>query len=1147
MAKVFRLYDIQGNNTIVDWQNSILYGSTAIEQIKDPDGATAGKEITSIPSPFARIDLIKTAFREVVERANKNPNDKDYLPLDAGNVNCDPKYKHGSIYHKMVSETLDVAQIFFDFEKHSKNFEIIVWDREKDLDKYSIFGKTLKRYLESDATKDANGKEPYNFSKFKRMYLLNYIGKDRPSQMNIIGATSPATLFFSSANNLSYVTNNVSFGQDKPFDSSYNALFYRDFEFVKYLYSFRVAYPGFNIDFPELDNYLGNSNFQSNCYKKLSEPKKDQIDVLSASSISEYETIAVGKNDTFEILGRPFHKKPNITNWKSDFEIKSDLYKDGKKPLVLPVEKGNTYENHRYTTDRWGKDNKAEYYNPTPWVNRTLPNEGTTYPYLTISDFLQNNIVHMPYKLNDESFYSGGYNGAEDSFLLPLKDTFFRFFTVKDLQGEVDGKKMFEFVTLSGGIKVILRIPIQKGFIEYSRAYFESSSLANDNDIANDNDGKLFDKKFGLGLLPLITFPENVKKHYRIAVFDKGQRDTKLTCYNGTTPIAEEAHIVRDSKDIEMNECSKEAYVITENFDRINVLVGETQGVIVPKFQLKNGNKIYTFAIDFGTTNSHIEYGFVTSAGTTPSNPNSFNIPLGEKQLHRLHTLYADRDINGAFEHNFIPDTIADKDDFTFPMRTVFAEWNQNNRSEKMHALANGNIPFLYEKDIFPEAYNEARTELKWRGEEENSLVELYLENIFLLLRNKVALNGGNLEATKIIWFYPASMDTGKFDNFNGYWKKYYKKYFCDNDTVVDENLITISESAAPFRYYKRKKGAKSEVVTIDIGGGTTDVYIVENDKPAMLLSFLFASSAIFGDGGIGGETRWDSDSNGFVQRYYNEFVNILDSCGLSDLVATLGQIEKRHNSPDIVAFLFSLIGNKKVNDNGALDFLTKLSNNKNLKYVFIVFYGAILYFIAKSMKAKGLKRPLTLAFSGNGAKTLRVLSSNNNTIGQFAKLIFDGVYNENGTRLDIIFEDEPKKATSKGGILNSKAETPADIKPIKFTLIGDDMNSTPTGDVKFDQITEDIQEQIVNSGVEFIDFLFQLHENNDEFLTSSLSANDSIIEQVKEICSDRVELSQSLKAALSHKRGNKKVEETLFFYPLIGVLHELAQKVIET
>lgn len=1143
MAKVFRLYDIQGNNNIVDWQKSILYGSTAIEQIKDPEGATAVKEITSIPSPFARIDLIKTAFREVVERANKNPNDKDYLPLDAGSCFCAPKYRQGSIYHRMVSETLDVAQIFFEYSKQSNNFEIIVWDRDKDLDQNSIFGKTLKRYLESDGTKDTNGKEPYNFSKFKRMYLLNYKGKDKTSQMNIVGATSPATLFFSSANDLSFVTNNVNFGQDRPFDDSFLALFDRDFEFVKYLYAFRKSYKGFNVDFPEWDNYLGNKAFQTNCYAKLTQDKKEKIDEISEISISNYESIKVGeKNEnTLEILGKPFHQKTNRIDWKSDFEIKSEIY-SGLKPLVLPVEKGNTYEDLRYTTDKWGKENKAPYYDNTLWVNRSLPNDGSLYPYLTVSDFLQSNIICIPYKLNDESFFNGGYsntNPEEVSYLLPLQNTFFNFFNVKDLQSEICGKKMFEFVPIASGIKVYLRIPIQNGYIEYTRNYFLSSKLATVNDVSIDNNGTVIEKKIGLGVLPLVTFPENVKKHYRIAVFDKGERDVRLTCFKGSNPIPHDAHVVREVKDLEMSECSKEAYVITDNFDRISVSVDDVQGIIIPRFKKTNGNKIFTFAIDFGTTNTHIEYGFTTSSDSRLSNSDTFKIPYTEKQLHRLHTLYADRDINRAFEHYFIPDTIGDKDDFSFPMRSVFAEWNKNNRNEKMYTLANGNIPFLYEKDIFPENYNVARTELKWRGEDDDILVELYLENLFILLRNKVVINGGNLEATKIVWFYPASMDTGKFDNFKNYWVKYYEKYFGTNTSA---NLITITESAAPYLYYKYKKG-KNDVVTIDVGGGTTDAYIVENGKPTMLLSFLFASLAIFGDGGIGGETRWDSDNNGFVQRYYKEFVEILNSCKHDDLVFTLKQIESRHNSPDIIAFLFSLIGNKEVNNNAALDLLHKLSNNKNFKYVFIVFYGAVLYFIAKSMKLKGLKCPTTLAFSGNGSKTLRVLSSNNETIGRYAKLIFQGVFEEQDSkRLEIIFEDEPKKATCKGGILNLEEDSPTNINKIKFLLVGNDMNKKPTNDLKYEQITEEVQNEIVDSVINFIDFLFDLHDNNDEFFTKSLNANENILDKVKEICTDREELTQSLKAFLSHKKGTKKVEETLFFYPLIGVMHELAQ-----
>lgn len=1129
MAKVFRLHEIKGDNNIVDWQECTAYGTQAISEIKDPEGATAEKEITSIPSPFARIDLVKTAFHEVEKMSREGVE-----PLN-GNT----------IYHKMVSEALDVAQIFFDFGKQKKNFEIIVWDRKKNLDKNSIFGKTLDRYLTSDAVKDAYGKEPYNFSKFNRMYLLNYKGPGKSGEMNIIGATSPATLFFSSANDLSCVTNNVNFGQDRPFDKSYKALFERDFEFVKYLYVFRKAYIGFNRDFTELDSYM------TRCLNELSYEKQTAIDATDANSINDYSPIIIGEKgeNTCEILGKTFHRKSdaNIANWQSDFEIKSNVY-NGKKPLVLPINEGNIYEDFIYTTDKWGK-NTAPHFESTPWPNRTLPNEGTKYPYLTISDFLENNVISMPYELNNDSFYNGEYKDEDKkSFLLPLKNTFFEFFTVEELKNGIAGKKIFEFKPLPGGVKVILRIPIQKGFIEYSRSYFESSSLATDSEIENEHDGKMINKRIGLGIMPLIAFPEDAKKHYRIALFEKRRRDVSLTCYNEENrPITANAHIVRDEKDIALNECSKEAYVISDNFNRISVNVGnEIQGVIVPKFKKAYGNKVYTFAIDFGTTNSHIEYGFVTSAGTNPSDSDPFDISKDENQLHRLHTLYAaDLDIEKAFTHNFIPETIGSKeDDFTFPMRTVFAEWNENNRNNTMYALANGNIPFLYEKEIFPERYNTARTELKWNGGDdgEDRLVKLYLDNIFMLLRNKVILNGGNLEDTKIIWFYPAGMTTARFNLFSDYWEKCYKEYFGDK---TKNNLITISESAAPYRYYKRKKGASSEVVTIDIGGGTTDVYIVEDDEPKMLLSFLFASSAIFGDGGIGDETRWDSTSNGFVQQYYKEFEKILDNCNHSDLLGTLQQIEKHHKSTDIIAFLFSLIGNEKVNNNDALDFLSKLSKNNKLKYVFIVFYGSILYFIAKSMKAKGLKRPLTLAFSGNGSKTLRVLSTNTDTIGQFAKLIFDGVYGTEGNRLDIILEDEPKRATCKGGILNPNSEIPNDITKIKFTQVGNDMNAASPAKMEFKDITEDIQGQIVDSIDEFVEFLFDLHKKNDEFLTSSLGANESIVKQVKEICKDRTELSQSLKAALKHKQDDKKVEETLFFYPLIGVLHKLAREIV--
>ena len=189
MSKIFRLYR-EGTTTYQGWNESpaFPYNSNARDTIEDPDGASAKNEITSIPSPFARIDLVKTAFKEVCRRASR-----DVRELD-GNT----------IFHKMVSDSLDVGEIFFNIDKFKDKIEIITWNpslmidalkNDKNTSHYYV-ADALQKYLISDA-------KTYNFDQLKNIYLLNYT--NGPDELNIIGATSPATLFFSGANNLEYI------------------------------------------------------------------------------------------------------------------------------------------------------------------------------------------------------------------------------------------------------------------------------------------------------------------------------------------------------------------------------------------------------------------------------------------------------------------------------------------------------------------------------------------------------------------------------------------------------------------------------------------------------------------------------------------------------------------------------------------------------------------------------------------------------------------------------------------------------------------------------------------------------------------------------------------------------------------------------
>ena len=101
-----------------------------------------------------------------------------------------------SAYDKLVSDALDIGQLFFEIEKRRDLLEILVWDKAQELAglkssrdaSHVRLGKTYRTYLQQDASE-------YRFDIMDKIYLLNYVGPGAKSRLNIIGATSPATLF----------------------------------------------------------------------------------------------------------------------------------------------------------------------------------------------------------------------------------------------------------------------------------------------------------------------------------------------------------------------------------------------------------------------------------------------------------------------------------------------------------------------------------------------------------------------------------------------------------------------------------------------------------------------------------------------------------------------------------------------------------------------------------------------------------------------------------------------------------------------------------------------------------------------------------------------------------------------------------------
>lgn len=1163
MSKIFRLHNGATEN-IEHWQQIDSHLSdNFINSIEDPAGANVATQITSIPSPFARMDLIRTSFRFVNNSGNLDGN---------------------TIYHRMVSECFDIAEIFFNAELLKDKVEIIEWNSGIDIKhgevevdvnsdlgklihsknpKHKLLGDTLKMFLKQD-------KNAFNFHKLKNIYLLNYIGKGAPDILNIIGGTSPSTLFFSSANNLNYV--DIIFANDRMLDISLYPLYKRGKDFIKYIYAFRRAYSGFAQDFADIDNYL------SYTFELLDEDVKQEIKQFDENTYNEsYAAISVGSGgNTAEILGFKLRSK-NVSainpQKNNDFIIEATLNNSGTLPCVLPVEKNNDGLN--YMDGKW----LDSYYKNVPFKDerpldkRTLPNQShIEYPYLTISDFLEPYLVQVPYPIDETKFFDGNYKvtqGEKDhGYLLPLKKIFFNYFTIEQLQGLVsDGKKMFEMEQMLSGVKVTLRIPVQKNnYITFTRTYnrnqFQDRIMHPDE---SQNQGVIVENQMTVLIYPQLKI-EGIEPNYRILTVDRDvapltrNNDYTVKLYNQSADDSLQEVNIKDIKTRSkksQNGVSTTYNIVNNNFDFIELNNKKATAILVPKFIIKEKDamiKAYKFAIDFGTTNTHIEYASATENETRPLDIDENDVQymtlhksgkLMQMSLSRLG--FGADDLLSIIHEEFMPESIGNAYKYHFPTRTVINDNNKFNETKENYALADFNIPFWYLKEDY-KLNSEITAGLKWSNFNDVRLekrTKAFIEQMMLMIRNKILLNNGSLEKAEIIWLYPSSMESHRLNFFRSQLQKYKTDYF-----TKDTKINTLTESIAPYWGYAESSSDKP-ILNIDIGGGTTDAVVFLDNQPVLLTSFHFASSAIFGDG------YNDNGRNGFIAKYEDRIINSLESTGQQKLSSIYKSLKaKNNNSIELIEFFFSLEDNTELKENNiSISFSEMLIKDENLKIVFLIFYMAIIYHLSKTMRIKGLERPRYITFSGNGSKLLNVLTfgSDMHSLKELTNIIFNEIYEveeqENVQQIELILEDRPKEISSKGA-LKMKADVEGMNKiedKIKVSLSGTSDNILlPESSLQYAQITD---EEVVNSVLMetniFFDKFFKW--NGQYGFYKNFGVNPAVIEKSKIFV--REDLRTYLKDGINTRlkniiNKNEDIEETLFFYPLIGVLNKLAYKI---
>jgi hypothetical protein len=1147
MAKVLRLHT-NASTELEGWKQSVQIDSSLIQHISDPSGGRARKVSTSIPSPLARMHLFRTAFEFVVNAPK-------------------PDLGDNTIYHHMVSQCLDVLELLYNFQKYQqaeKRLLIRRWNIQEKLQqlssnpKHQLLAKTLQRFLNYNNPKSA-------FAGFTDVYLIYYNYK-------VIAGTCPFSLVFT-VPDLGPLDLNSSKGY-RLFDEPV-PLYQRPDDFQLYLSKLFQAYPQLKGQCQPMYEYLVIS-------QRHAEPQlQQQLNQLQFEAgygpdnfLNEYAPLWDDTNSQVAIGEVRLASAPagniNIAAI-SDFVLQPSRSPDGERlPLVL---KEGHYPGWNYVSGPWQQETEVPLKNGAPAESRILPGLSDKYPYLTTGDFLEDNLLELPYELNTDRFNFGRVqyqNGAERdrlfrfNYLLPIRREYFRYFSFRELD------KYLTFIVDPAYIKVQLAVPVKRGQILFEKIYYENPQ--NPRDVRGEEipkKGKIVPARLGIGVFPFLKLPDPAyNDFYKLMLVDLevsgqaafGEFDMQFYLDNQILREAPEGksaegrpvegRAVRKTRRISKQEGSYgSTYYEVANtyFDFAEIIhpLSErgqepVRGLLVPKWQeVGPGTKRFTFSIDFGTTNTHIAY----TTGNTVA-PQPFTIEESDQQLVMLNkpsdepgllpiqrfkqaSLHRAMEIDTVVNREFIPYLVggqATGSEVSFPIRTASCEVSDF-IARATDMLGTINIGFGINKELDVPAHTTYKTELKWNTDLDrkgNDRIDVFFRELLRLIKHKVALNDGILEQTRLVWFSPLSLDAFAFSLFEEKWTRNYQHIFRSQRTPLH-----LTESAAPY-YYLASAGEvvptrHDHLLNIDIGGGSTDILFFVEQQPAWGSSFRFAGYALWGDG----FNKISTIDNGFLQAYQK----------LADKPFRPKSISQ--TSADVFNDIFNSVDPAVFNN--------VFIRARYLRVLFYLHYGAIIYHSAQTIKYLGLAIPRYLTFSGKGSLYLNFLSGGGNTssLERLTRVILEEVCQRPAPEnFRIIQAKKPKEATANGGVFfNPEIHSNEGVKPLKMlgTAEGQNLYDTP---MRYHDADQAVQQAVLENAQAFFDLVLGNDKLTRFFDDFAIEADLPWLRQtIKSKMNDSLHLGMN--RLLEHRNmAEKPLPETLFFYPIYHTLYELSKEI---
>ena len=473
-------------------------------------------------------------------------------------------------------------------------------------------------------------------------------------------------------------------------------------------------------------------------------------------------------------------------------------------------------------------------------------------------------------------------------------------------------------------------------------------------------------------------------------------------------------------------------YQVGAAFDLIELRVKDERqrafsGIILPQFKIvsnREASKKYTFAVDFGTSNTHIAY----LDSRDDKRPKAFEIGPDEMQIVLLNAPGAGNnpaekyaggfgdfaELKSFVDREFVPLIIGSDYGASvgFPTRTATSE-KATFAAEQPALFQNISAGFYIDADEVKGDNCVYQTNLKWRFENSHDhadpdRIEAFFKEMLLLLRNKVILTGGSLEDTQIVWLAPLSMKQRSLDLFADKWNKAFSEVFKNSGARL---LEPITESVAPYFFLKNNTDANirdfADALNVDIGGGTTDVmFFLRRSDNYLSTSFRFAGNDIWGDG-FG---RNEKD-NGFLRNFLAFRREYKKDSTKEDRILDKFFSDPTLTAEDVTSLLFRYDGHFR--------FSESINRQRpQLKLVLFLHYSAIVYHLVQLMDLKDMAVPRYFTFTGKGSQYLSLMCSKD-ALNRFTKLLLQ-TYTARPVPADfrVVLAPSPKESTANGATL---------------------------------------------------------------------------------------------------------------------------------